>query len=99
VDAVDKLATFLGVVIAVMPILILLILWLPVGVRFIREATSAQKSIDAAADLDLFALRALARQPMTELARIADDPAGPWRPKDPAVTHALASLELRETGL
>ena len=99
VDAVDKLATFLGVVIAVMPIVILLILWLPIRVRFIRQATSARKFIDAAPDLDLFALRALARQPMTELARIADDPAGAWRAKDPAVVLALASLELKETGL
>jgi len=99
VDAVDKLATFLGVTIAVMPILILLVLWAPIRIRFIRQATSAQKFIDAAPDLDLFALRALARQPMTELARIDDDPAGAWRAKDPAVVHALASLELRETGL
>ncbi len=99
VHAVDKLATFLGVTIAVMPILILLILWAPIRVRFIRQATSAQRFIDAAPDLDLFALRALARQPMTQLARIHDDPAGAWRAKDPAIVHALASLELRETGL
>ena len=33
------------------------------------------------------------------LARIHDDPAGAWRAKDPAIVHALASLELRETGL
>jgi len=99
IHAVDKLATFLGVTIAVMPILILLILWAPIRIRFIRQATSAQRFIDAAPDLDLFALRALARQPMTELARIDDDPAGAWRAKDPVVTHALASLELRETGL
>ena len=99
VDAVDKLATFLGITIAVMPILILLVLWAPIRIRFIRQATSAQRFIDAAPDLDLFALRALARQPMTELARIHDDPAGAWRAKDVAVVHALASLELRETGL
>ncbi len=99
VDAVDKLATFLGVTIAVMPILILLVLWAPIRIRFIRQATSAQKFIDAAPDLDLFALRALARQPMTELARVHDDPSGMWRAKDPAVVRALAALELKETGL
>jgi len=99
IHAVDKLATFLGVVIAVMPILILVILWAPRRWRFIQQATSAQKFIDAAPDLDLFALRALTRQPMTELAGIHDDPAGAWRAKDPVVIRALATLELKETGL
>lgn len=99
VDAVDQLATFLGVTIAVIPILLLLILWLPLRVRFIRQATSAQRFIDAAADLDLFALRALARQPMTTLARVHDDPAGAWRARDPEVVRALATLELRAAGL
>lgn len=99
VEAVDKLATFLGVTIAVMPILILLVLWAPHRIRFVRQATSAQKFIDAAPDLDLFALRALARQPMTELARIHEDPSGAWRAQDPVVVRALAALELKETGL
>jgi hypothetical protein len=99
VGAVDTLATFLGVVIAVMPIVILLVLWLPARVRFVRHVAGAQRFIDAAPDLDLFALRALARQPMPALARIHDDPAGAWRAKDPQVVRALAALELRETGL
>ena len=55
--------------------------------------------MDAAADLDLFALRALARQPLHVLARISDDPAGAWRARDPEVVLALGSLELREAGL
>jgi hypothetical protein len=99
VEAVDTLATFLGVLIAVMPIVILLVIWLPIRVRFVRHVAGAQRFIDAAPDLDLFALRALARQPMPALARIHDDPAGAWRAKDPDVVRALASLELRESGL
>ena len=54
---------------------------------------------DAAEDLDLFALRALSRQPMHRLARISDDPAGAWRRRDPAVVRRLAELELRTVGL
>lgn len=99
VDAVDQLATFLGVTVAVIPVLVLLVLWLPLRWRFVRQATQAQRFIDNAADLDLFALRALARQPMTALARVHDDPAGAWRAGDPEVVRALASLELRATGL
>lgn len=99
VDAVDQLATFLGVAVAALAILVLLVLWLPLRWRFVRQATQAQRFIDSAADLDLFALRALARQPMTALARVHDDPAGAWRARDPEVVRALASLELRATGL
>lgn len=99
VNAVDNLATFLGITIAVMPIVILLVLWLPARVRFIREAGAAQKFIDADSDLDLFALRALTRRPMTELAKVDEDPAGAWRNRDRVVVRALADLELRSTGL
>lgn len=99
VDAVEKLALFLGITIAVMPILLLLVLWLPRRIAFIREATAAQKFIDAAPDLDLFALRALANQPMTVLAGVSDDPAGAWRARDTSTVRRLAALELAATGL
>jgi hypothetical protein len=98
-EAVGKLALFLAVAIAMIPILMLLIIWLPLRIRFVRRASTAQRFIDSADDLDLFALRALARQPMHVLARIDDDPAGAWRRKDPAVILALAGLELRDEGL
>ncbi len=55
--------------------------------------------MDAGEDLDLFALRALAHQPLHVLARITDDPAGAWRRGDRAVTDRLAELELRANGL
>jgi hypothetical protein len=98
-DAVMDLALVLGVAVAAAPILIALLIWLPIRIRFVRRATAAQHLIDAEADLDLFALRALARQPMHVLGRISDDPAGAWRRRDPAVVHALAAVELRKSGL
>jgi hypothetical protein len=55
--------------------------------------------VDADADLDLFALRAMANQPLHVLARISSDPAGDWRRRDPAVVRALAAVELRSAGL
>ena len=59
----------------------------------------AVRFVDANEDLDLFALRAMARQPLHVLARISDDPAGAWRRQDRRVVHALATLELKEEGL
>lgn len=96
---VETLALTLGLSTALVPILIVGAGWLVVRLRFIRRATASQRFIDANADLDLFALRAMARRPMTELARIDDDPAGAWRRGDSRVIRALATLELKEEGL
>jgi len=99
VTAVHRLSWALGISIAIIPILCVGVFFVPLRWRFVREATHAAKFIDAAEDLDLFALRALARQPMSVLAKVSDDPAGAWRARDPAVVTALAALELRDCGL
>lgn len=96
---VENVANWLGVITAVLPILTVGALWLWLRVRFVRRATTAQRYIDSSDDLDLFALRALANQPMTALARISPDPAGAWRRRDPEAIRALALLELRDEGL
>lgn len=97
--AVDRLAFILGILIALVPILIVVGSWLILRWRFARRATAAQRFIDADADLDLFALRAMARQPMHRLAEISDDPAGAWRRQETTTIRALALLELRASGL
>ena len=99
VSAVDSLALLLGWVTALVPIVLVVFVWAVLRGRFIRRATAAQRFIDEAADLDLFALRAMARQPMGRLARVCDDPAGAWRRRDPETIRALAVLELRDSGL
>jgi hypothetical protein len=99
VRAVERLAFWLGLSVALIPILVVLAFFLPLRLRFVREATAGARFIDASEDLDLFALRALSRQPMHLLARISDDPAGAWRRGDAAVVRALADLELRDSGL
>jgi hypothetical protein len=99
VTMVNRLSWALGISIAVIPILSVGVFFVPARWRFAREATAGSRFIDAAADLDLFALRALARQPMHVLARVSDDPAGAWRAGDRAVVTALAELELRDAGL
>ena len=99
VTAVERLSLVLALTTALVPILIVGLVWLVLRVRFVRRAGAAQRFIDAAPDLDLFALRAMANQPMPRLARVSDDPAGAWRRGDLEVIHALALLELRESGL
>ena len=99
VEAVGRLALWLGLSIAAIPILVVMAFYVPVRWRFVRRATAGARFVDAAADLDLFALRALARQPLHVLARVSDDPAGAWRDRDPDVVLALGRLELREAGL
>lgn len=99
VAAVTHLATVLGWVTALVPILIVGSIWALLRGRFVRRASAAQRFIDSAADLDLFALRAMATQPMRKLALISDDPSGQWRKGDPDTIRALALLELKDSGL
>lgn len=98
-DAVGLLARFLAVALAVLGIASWAMVWVPIRIAFIRRATAARRFLDSTEDLDLFALRAMARQPLHLLARISDDPAGAWRRGDRDVISALASLELRAEGL
>jgi hypothetical protein len=99
VDAVEHLALLLGLSVALIPILVACAVHLPIRWRFVREATAGARFVDAHEDLDLFALRALAHQPMHVLARVSDDPAGAWRARDPEVVRRLAELELADVGL
>ena len=99
VEAVHTLAFWLGLAVAAIPILVLLAVYFPLRWKFVREATAGQRFVDSGSDVDLFALRAMANQPLHRLARISDDPVGAWRDGDPAVVRALALLELRDVGL
>lgn len=96
---IDRLATVVGWLVFLIPVTTVLLVWLPRRIRFVRRAQAAQRFIDTAADLDLFALRALANQPMHVLAAISDDPVAAWRAGDRRVIDALAEAELRQAGL
>ena len=99
VSAVERLALLLGWTTALVPILIVGIWWAVARGRFVRRASAAQRFIDAHDDLDLFALRAMANQPMAALARVSSDPSGAWRRGERDTIRALAVLELRDSGL
>lgn len=98
-DTVQTIALVLGLITAGLPIALVVLVWGWSRWRFVREATTAQRFIDESADLDLFALRAMAHQPMATLARISPDPAGSWRRGDTEVIRALGALELKSQGL
>lgn len=97
--AVGTLATTLGWVSGGTPALVVLALWLPRRLRYARRAGHAHRLRGTGAGLDVFAFRALARQPVSVLARLPKDPAAGWRERDPEVIAALADLELRQLGL
>ncbi len=97
--AVGTLASWLGLAVALIPILLFVLFYLPQRIGFVRRATAGQRYLDAGADLDLFALRAMAHQPLHVLTRIDADPAGAWRRGERDVIDELARLELRAVGL
>jgi len=99
IDAVNGLALKLGLAVALTPVLIVLFFYLPPRLTFVRNATAGQQFVDSTHDLDLFAIRALANQPLHLLARISPDPAGAWRARDPRVVAQLAALEMHDVGL
>jgi hypothetical protein len=95
-EVVHQLALWLGVLVAAVPIVVLLLTWLPRRVAWAREAGAASRLRLAGADLELFALRAVANRPLRQLRRATLDPAGALRAGD---YEALADLELRSLGL
>jgi hypothetical protein len=98
-EVVGQIALLLAVGTALVPIALVALFWLPRRLAGARRAGAARRHLDTAADLDLFALRAVAGQPLHRLAVVSDDPAGAWRRRDPTVVAGLAELELRDMGL
>jgi hypothetical protein len=98
-DAVLQLALVLGIGIAVLPILMILILWLVPRIRFARRAARAKELVKGGAGIDLLALRALATQKLPALARVDTDAMAAWRRGDERVMRQLAALELKSAGI
>jgi hypothetical protein len=99
VASVERAGLLLGWLVFLIPVILLLLMWLPARIRFFLRARAAQRFLDADADLDLFALRAMVVQPMHVIAKISDDPVAAWRRGDRDVIRALAAVELRRSGL
>jgi hypothetical protein len=97
--AVQQLATGLGIGIAVLPVLMILIVWLVPRLRFARKARTALQLSTNPASVDLLALRALASRKLSLISEVHPDAAAAWRSGDTEVIRALASLELKASGV
>lgn len=95
---IEQVATFSGWLVFLIPCVMMLALWLPWRVRFVRNARAVARFLGGQPDLDLLALRALANRPLHQLARISPDPLADWRAGDRGVIDRLAALELRRSG-
>jgi hypothetical protein len=98
-EAVHNLAITLVVLLLIVPLALVLFVWLPMRVRWIRRASFATALRRGRGGRDLLALRALANQPLRRLAALAPDPASAWRDGDDSIVDSLARLELRTLGL
>jgi hypothetical protein len=98
-DIVNDLAWVLSVLLVAVPVAMVVLLWLPLRIRWMRRANSARRLRNATAGRDLLALRALATQPLGKLVNIDPEIAALWRKGDKQAVEALASLELRSLGL
>lgn len=98
-EVVERLAIFLPAALAFLAIALLAVVWLPLRLRFVARATAARRYLNRTNDTDLFALRALATQPLAELLLVDRNPVAAWRRGDPDAIRSLAALELRSEGL
>lgn len=98
-ETVREVALALSLLLLVVPLGLVLFVWLPLRVRWIRRARAAAILRRAPAGRDLLALRALATQPLRRLAVLGPDPVDAWRRGEESTVDALAALELRSLGL
>jgi hypothetical protein len=93
------LAVLLAVAVVAPPILIPVMPWFFLRLRFFRRKWTVTALAATPAGQQLLALRALTRRPPRKLAAVSADPVGGWRREDPVTIRALAALELRSAGI
>jgi hypothetical protein len=98
-EVVGNIALVVALAVVALPLALVLFLWLPLRLRWMRRAGVASAVRDEPAGRDLLALRALASRPLDQLTRLGPDIAQSWRNGDASALDALAALELRDLGL
>jgi len=96
---VHQMSVVLAIVAVAVPLALVVFLWLPLRLRWMRRAGVASVVRAEPAGRDLLALRALASRPLNELTRLGPDIAQSWRNGDAEAVDALAELELKRLGL
>ncbi|KOY56505.1 hypothetical protein [Streptomyces sp. XY332] len=100
-DVVGRVADLTAWVLIVVSVAIVLALWLPPRVRWIRRSARIRGLLDTPGGADLLALRALTG-PVRDLATVAVPPEGlaaAWRRADEQVIGELSRVALRQAGL
>jgi hypothetical protein len=93
------LAVLLAMAVVAVPILIVVLPWLFLRLRFFRRKLAVTALAATPSGEQLLALRALANRPPRKLVAVSPDPVGGWRREDPITIRALARLELRSAGI
>lgn len=93
------LAVLLAMAVVALPILIAVLPWLFLRLRFFRRKRTVTALAATPAGEQLLALRALTNRPPRKLTAVSADPVGGWRREDPVTIRALAALELRSAGI
>ena len=98
-EFVEFVAVGAGWAVVLFPLLILALIWIWPRSRFVRRSTTMRRLLEAGMTGDTLAVRAMARAPLAELARVHPDPAAAWRAQDADAIRALAALVLRRSGI
>ena len=93
------LAVLLAMAVVALPILVAVMPWLLLRLRFFRRKWVATGLASTPPGRDLLALRALTNRSPRKLVALSEDPVGGWRRGDPATIQALVALELRSAGI
>ncbi|MFJ3636364.1 hypothetical protein [Streptomyces sp. NPDC090112] len=103
-DVVGQVATLAALALIVFPVAFVLLLWLPLRLRWIRRSADVRRLFDAPGGADLLALRALTGPPgdLLTVSGVSVSPAGladGWRRGDRQIVAALAEVALGRAGL
>lgn len=98
-ELIGHLSLVAGLVVALVPIAVILIVWLRPRVRFARRAAEMRQLSLTDGGLQLLAFRALATGDSTALLRLSPNPVAAWSAGDDLEQRQLAEFALREAGV
>lgn len=98
-EAVGTASLVVGLVVAGLPVVVILLIWLRRRIAFVRRASSVSALLRSPGGDDLLALRALSTLDARELAAVTPDPVAAWRAGDVDTVRRLADLALRDAGV
>lgn len=98
-EFVEFVAVSTGWAVALVPLMLIALLWVVPRVRFARRSSAMRRMIANGMSVDTLAARALARAPLAQLVAVHPDPAAAWRSQQPEALRNLAAIELRRAGI